>query len=338
MVRYLSASISILTAVMLTGLPGSFASTPKETGNPVKVIAVETFLADIAQNVAGTRLKIKALLPVGADPHTFQPTPADVRSVVESNVLVINGGGFEEYLDELLKNIGGVRKVIDSSAGLTFRIPGEYEPTDSDQKDDTRGVIPRGGKERDTRDEHHHDAVDHGGGDPHFWLSAANVIHYVENIRHGLSEADPGGADLYAANARAYTEKLKELDQWISDQVKQIPENRRLFVTDHDDLGYFADRYGFRIVGMIIPSLSTEASPSAKQVAQLVKNIRKTGVKAIFLEAGEALQLAEQIAKEAGIKVVTGLYTHSTSQPGGLAPSYIEMMHYNTITIVNSLK
>jgi len=109
-------------------------------------------------------------------------------------------------------------------------------------------------------------------------------------------------------------------------------------VTDHDDLGYFADHYGFRVVGMIIPSLSTEASPSAKQVAHLVKKIRKTGARAIFLEAGEAPQLAEQIAREAGIKVVTGLYTHSTSRPDDPGPNYIEMMRNNTMTIVSALK
>ncbi len=318
--RYLSALICIWTTMIFLGVPSAFTSTRKEAGNSIKVIAVETFLADIVRNIAGGRVQVKTLLPVGADPHTFQPTPADVRGVAESNVIVINGAGFEEYLDELLKNIGGVRKIIDSSAGLSFRTPGGDESADSDEKG------------------HHQGEAHHDEGDPHFWLSAANVVNYVENIRHGLSEADPGGADLYAANARAYTEKLEELDQWILNQVKQIPENRRLLVTDHDDLGYFADRYGLRIVGMIIPSLSTEASPSAKQVTQLVKKIRGNGATVIFLEAGEAPRLAEQIAREAGIKVVTGLYTHSTSQPGGPAPSYIEMMRYNTATIVNALK
>ena len=316
----MSATMGIFSVVILLATTFAFASTQKEAGNTLKVIAVETFLADIAQNIAGDRVQIRALLPVGADPHTFQPAPADVRQVAESNVLIINGAGFEEYLDELLKNLGGTRKVIDASAGLSFRAPGEDESAESDGKDP------------------HHEAAHHDEGDPHFWFSAANVVRYVENVCNGLSEADPGGAEIYAANAGKYTAKLRELDQWISDQVKQIPASGRLLVTDHDEFGYFADRYGFKIIGMVIPSFSSEASPSAMQITQLVKKIRQTGAKAIFLEAGEAPQLAEQIAREAAIKVVTGLYTHSISQPDGPASNYIEMMRHNTLTIVNALK
>ncbi|MHC1730077.1 MAG: metal ABC transporter substrate-binding protein [Syntrophobacteraceae bacterium] len=332
--RYLPASICIFTVVILLAAPIAFASTQKEAGDPTKVMAVQTYLADIAQNIAGNRVKISALLPLGADPHAFQPTPADVKQVAQCNVLIINGAGFEEYLDELLQNVRGVRKIIDASAGLSFRSPGKDESAGTEEKDHHHEA------EHHHKTEPHH-AGHHHEGDPHFWLSPVNVIRYVENIRNGLTGADPGGAEIYSANAATYTAKLRELDQWISDQVKEIPENKRLLVTDHDDFGYFgyfSDRYGFRIIGMVIPSFSTEASPSAKHTAQLVKKIRKTGVKAILLEAGEAPQLAEQIAREAGIKVVTGLHTHSVTQPDGPAPNYIEMMRFNTTAIVNALK
>lgn len=313
---YLPASLYILPIVMLLAVPTALASTQKEGGPPLKITAVQTYLADIAQNVTGNRARINALLPLGADPHAFQPTPADMREVANSNVLIINGAGFEEYLDKMLHNVGGVRKIIDASAGLSFRSSGKSEPAGSEEEEQ----------------HHHHE------GDPHFWLSPLNVIHYVENIRKGLTGADPGGAAVYSANAAAYTAELRELDRWISDQVKQIPENKRLLVTDHDEFGYFADRYGLEIIGMIIPSTSTEAAPSAMQIAQLVEKIRKTGTGAIFVEAGETPRLAEQVAGEAGIKVVTGLYSHSISQPGGPAPSYIEMMRYNTTLIVNALR
>lgn len=313
--NYLPASLYILPIVMLLAAPTALASTQKEVVNPLKITAVQTYLADIAQNVTGNRARINALLPLGADPHAFQPTPADMREVANSNVLIINGAGFEEYLDKMLHNIGGVRKIVDASAGLSFRSPGKSESAGSEEEK-----------------HHHHE------GDPHFWLSPLNVIHYVENIRKGLTGADPGGAAAYSANAAAYTAELRELDRWISDQVKQIPENQRLLVTDHDEFGYFADRYGLEIIGMIIPSTSTEATPSAMQIAQLVEKIRKTGARAIFVEAGETPRLAEQIAGEAGIKVVIGLYSHSISQPGGPAPSYIEMMRHNTTLIVNALR
>jgi ABC-type Zn uptake system ZnuABC Zn-binding protein ZnuA len=279
-------------------------------GGTPKVLAVETFLADIAQNVAGDRLKVDALLPVGVDPHSYEPMPTDVRKVADSTVLILNGAGFERFLEKLLANAGGQRLVIEASAGLTSRKPREGE------------IVEEG----------------HQESDPHFWLDPVDAIKYVENIRDGLSKADPAGAAIYVRNADAYIARLRELDTWIADQVKQIPPERRLLVTNHESFGYFADRYGFRIVGTIIPSVSTDASPSAQQLARLVDQIKSTGGRAIFLETGTNPQLAQQIAKDAGVRVVAELYTHSVTPPGGKAPSYIEMMRYDTKAIVDALK
>jgi len=284
--------------------------TPRAASPTLKVMAVETFLTDMAQNVAGNRLTVSALLPYGVDPHSYEPTPGDVAEVADSDALIVNGAGLETFLDKLLQSAGGKRKIIEAAAGLTSRETREGELVD---------------------DKHHE-------GDPHFWLDPNNVIKYVENIRDGLSQVDPIGAMAYAANAEAYIAQLRELDAWIAGQVKQVPENRRLLVTNHESLGYFADRYGLRIIGTIVPSVSTGASPSAQQLARLVDRIKETGVSAIFLETGTNPQLAQQVAKETGIKVVTGLYTHSTTEPGGPAPTYIEMMKYNTRAIVDALK
>jgi ABC-type Zn uptake system ZnuABC Zn-binding protein ZnuA len=164
------------------------------------------------------------------------------------------------------------------------------------------------------------------------------VISYVENIRAGLSQADPAGADTYASNARAYVARLNDLDQWITAQVSQVPQARRLLVTNHETFGYFADRYGFAIVGAIVPSVTSNASPSAQELAALAERVRATGAPAVFLETGVNSQLAEQLAQETGIKVVTGLLTHSITAAGGAAPTYLEMMRYNTTTIVTALK
>ena len=274
------------------------------------VLTTETFLADIAQNVAGDRLKVTSLLPIGIDPHSFEPTPQDVAKVAASRVLIVNGAGFEGYLSRLLENAGGQRQVIVASAGLASRAPGPGEVRDAD----------------------------HPQGDPHFWLDPTMVIKYVENIRAGLSQADPAGAAVYARNAEAYSAQLKALDEWIAAQVQPIPPERRLLVTNHESLGYYADRYGFKIIGTVVPSFSTDASPSAQQLAQLVDHIKATGARAIFLETGSNPQLAQQVAQETGAKVVAGLYTHSITQPGGSAPGYIEMMRYNTRAIVDALK
>jgi manganese/iron transport system substrate-binding protein len=181
-------------------------------------------------------------------------------------------------------------------------------------------------------------ASEHPEGDPHFWLDPTKVVRYVETIRDGLSQADPAGAATYAQNAKAYSLQLAELDQWIAAQVSQVPPARRLLVTNHEVLGYFADRYGFTIVGALVPSVTTNASPSAQEMAALEVRVRATGAPAIFLESGVNPQMAEQLASDTGLKVVTGLLTHSVSAAGGLAPTYLEMMRYNTTAIVTALK
>jgi ABC-type Zn uptake system ZnuABC Zn-binding protein ZnuA len=277
----------------------------------LRVLVVETFLADITQNITGDRLKVEALMPLGADPHSFEPTPQDVARVAKSDVLIVNGAGFEEFLTPLLQNAGGKRLVIEASAGLVSRIPGA-------------------GESASNGDDHE--------VDPHFWLNPINTIHYVENIRDGLSQADPAGKDIYARNAQAYIAQLNDLDAWIAAQAAQIPVEQRLLVTNHESLGYFADRYGFRVVGAIIPSVSTSASPSAQQLAALIDQIKASGAPAIFLETGSNPQLAQQIAGETGVQVVTDLYTHSVSAAEGPAPTYIELMRYNASQIVEALR
>lgn len=335
--------VALLMAVCVVGCTTSSAATtpttkPPTTGTPVtpsaiappqtardkapkQVLAVESFLADIAQNVAGHRLKMASLVPLGTDPHGFEPTPADIAKVANSDLLIVNGAGFEGFLDQLLKNAGGKRPIVEASAGLASRKPNEGDAMERGHED---GQSHQEGQEHE--------------GDPHFWLDPNNVVKYVENIRDGLSKADPDGTGGYAANARAYIAKLRELDSWIAEQVKQLPQERRLLVTNHESFGYFADRYGFKIVGTVVPSVSTGASPSAQQMAHLIDQIKKTGTKAIFLETGANPQLAQQIARETGIKVVTQLYTHSITEPGGDAPTYVDMMRYNTMTIVEALR
>ncbi len=323
---------------LLAGCASSMAPPmpEKSAGSPLKVVAAETFLADIAQNVAGERLQVEPLMPIGVDPHGFEPTPPEVARVADSNVLIVNGAGFEEFLDELLQNAGGERLVIEAAAGLVKRSPQEGEAMEhADEEGDEHAAESDSAHavEAERKEEHHHH-----DGDPHFWFDPTLVIKYVENIRVGLSKADPDGAAVYAANADKYIAQLRELDQWIAEHVKQVPQERRLLVTNHESLGYFADRYGFKVVGTIVPNVSPTSSPSAGQLAELVTHIKATGAPAIFLETGTNPQLANQIAKETGIKVETNLYSHSITEPGGAAPTYIDMMRYNTRAIVEALK
>jgi ABC-type Zn uptake system ZnuABC Zn-binding protein ZnuA len=270
-----------------------------------RVLAVESFLADIAQNVAGTRLTVESLIPLGADPHAYQPTPQDAAKVTDADVLILNGANLESFLAPILQNASGKQLVVSASAGLTAR------------------PDPSG---------------EHPEGDPHFWLDPNEVVNYVENIRDGLSKADPAGASVYATNAQLYIGKLQTLDAWIKSQVQTVPQAHRLLVTNHETFGYFAERYGFTIVGAIVPSISSGAAPSAQELAALVDQIRSSGAPAIFLETGSNPQLADQIASETGVKVVSDLYTHSLSAATGPAATYLDMMKYDVSTIVEALK
>jgi len=431
---------------------------PAAEAASIKVLAVETFLADIAQNVAGDRVKVDSLMPLGMDPHAFEPTPQDVVKIADSNLLIVNGAGFEEWLTKTLDNAGGERSVIEASAGLTSREEREGEEAVMSPEEKAEEVcvnlegktaeeeIVAGGDSASAVELHHHEeeaggeehehehelelltlkltaaadgsysgyvkfdveedgeyliaanggtiqvtAADgsemeveetvpvncngldgsvildlepgeyvialsgltsestafvagsagghhHHEGDPHFWLDPLSVVKYVENIRDGLIAADPNGKDIYTQNAAAYIAQLNDLNGWIEQQVSAIPRERRLIVTNHESFGYFADRYSFKIIGTIIPSVSTGSSPSAQQMARLVDHIRETGAIAIFLETGSNPTLAEQVASETGVKVVSELYTHSTTEAGGNAPTYIEMMKYNVTQIVEGLK
>ena len=289
---------------------------PKASPSAKNALAVESFLADIAQNVAGERVKVGILVPPGVDPHGFEPTPQDIAKIAESDVLIVNGAGLEEFLDKALTNAGGSRLIVEASAGLS----------------------PRAAEDEEEDGEHGAADHAHAEGNPHFWLDPNHAIRYVENIRDGLTKADPDGAATYSENADTYIAKLKELDGWIRAEAEAIPAERRLLVTNHESFGYFADRYGFRVIGTVIPSVSTGASPSAKEMAALVDQIRETGAKAIFVETGANPQLANQIARESGVSVVTDLYTHSLTDASGPAPGYLEMMRHNVKTIVAALK
>lgn len=295
---------SLLVLMVLTGCAGQTAAQPADLAQAgqLQVLASLDFLADLTRQVAGERAAVSSLIPAGLDPHAFEPAPQDVARVAASQVLVINGGGLEAWLEGVLTNAGGERLVVTASQGLA----------------------PRAAD----------DADEHPEGDPHFWLDPVLAKTYVANIRDGLAKADPSGAEIFAANAEAYLRQLDELDAWIRAQVETIPPERRLLVTNHESFGYFADRYGFTVVGAVVPSVSSSASPTAQDLAQLINQIRQSGAPAVFLESGSNPELAGQVAAETGAQVVEGLLTHSFG-PG--AEDYIGMMRWNVNLIVDAL-
>ena len=305
--RFLSFWIFLTFIILSCGQGASSTPVPApqvQVGTSDSVILTSTtILADITRHIAGDRVTVESILPIGADPHSYQPTPRDMARIADSELLIINGAEYEHFLESLLDNAGGERIVVDASAGISPREEAESEH----------------------------------GVDPHMWLDPNNIIIYVENIRDGLTHFDPDGAAVYQSNADAFVAELKTLDLWITQQVSQIPVEKRLLVTNHEALGYFAERYDFSITGTLIESFSSDASPSAGQMANLIDQIKSSGAPAIFLDSSDNESLAKQIADETGVRVVTGLHLESLTD-GAPAATYIDMMKNNVTLIVDALK
>ena len=271
----------------------------------LRVVATTTIIGDIVRNIAGDKADVVTLLAPGIDPHEYEPVPSDLQALAQAKIIFANGAGLETWLPKLMQSVGTPIKVQNVSDGLAL-----------------------------------HTLADQGVNvtDPHLWLDVANAIHYAEQIRDGLTTIDPANAAAYRANAEAYLSKLKDLDTWVVAQTSTLPAEKRLLVTNHDTFGYFAARYNFKILGTIFPTSGAEASPSAQQVAELVNTIKASGVKAVFTENTLNPDLANTIANEAGVKVITKLYTDSLGPKDSSAATYIDLMRYDIQTIVDALK
>ncbi len=288
----------LLLAILFSACEGQPAATSSQSA-PV-ILTSTPWLADVTRSIAGDRIQVESLLPDGSDPHSYQPTPQDAARMSESKLIIVNGAGYEQFLKSLLENAGSGTTVVEASTGISA-------------------------------------SEEAGAVDPHMWLDPNNMIVYVENIRDALIQLDPEGEATYKSNADSYIAQLKALDAWIQEQVGQIPPEKRLLITNHESLGYFAKRYGFSIAGSVIKSFSSDASPSAQQLAALIDQVRSSGAPAIFLDAADSDTFAQQIAQETDVKVVTDLHLESLTE-GPPAGTYIDMMKYNVTQIVNALK
>jgi manganese/iron transport system substrate-binding protein len=303
-------SLAALLLLALAALVGCERATPAaRQGDRLQVVATTTIVGDVVRQIGGDAIDLQVLLPVGADPHAFEPTPKDVARIAGARVIFANGAGLEGFLDRLLASAGGQAELVHVSEGITLRrLEGE-----------------------------HHEGHDHGEADPHVWTDPNNVIVWTQNIEQALSRLDARNAGHYRANAEAYRAKLQELDAWVREQVAQIPEASRQLVTDHAVLGYLADRYGLQQVGVVFPGFSTLAEPSAQDLAALEDAIRKHEVRAVFVGTTINPALAQRLTADTGTRLVS-LYTGSLSAPGGDAPTYLDYVRHNVSAIVQALK
>lgn len=277
---------------------------PVEVDGKPQIIATTSIVADVVKQVGGEYVTVTMLLPLGADPHTFEPRPQDAAAIADADLVFANGAGLEEFLQPLIESAGAGDKVVEVSQGIELITSSSAE---------------------------------HEGGDPHTWMDPNNVIIWTENIARVLAQADPAHASVYQANALDYAGSLRELDGWIRSSLVQIPPEKRLLVTDHSVFGYFSRAYGFTQVGTITGSFSTNAAPSAKELAALEDGIRNFGVKAVFVGENANQLLAGQVAADTGVRVVP-LYHASLTGSDGPAPDYLSFMRYNVNAIVEALK
>ena len=272
----------------------------------INVATSFSMLEDIVANVGGSRVKITNFVPRNADAHTYQPSTQDVKALSEAKLVFVNGRGFESWFAKLLANSASKATVVTVSNGLTAR-------------------------KIDVGDEA-------GETDPHMWWNLQNTVVYAKNIRDALVKADPAGKTVYTQNAAKYTRDLANLDAWALKEVQKIPVQNRKLVTNHDALGYFAARYGFTVLGNVIPSFGTESEPSAKETAALINNIRRNNVKAIFTENIIPPKLVAQVAAETGAKVGAAVYTDALGAVGSSGDTFLKAFRYNVMTIVAALK
>lgn len=292
-------------------VPPELTAVSLDEGEKLRVVATTTIVGNVVQVIGGDAIDLTVLLPVGVDPHTFEPAPQDMAAVADAHVIFVNGAGLEVFLDRLLRNAGSNAAVVNVSDGIRTRRL-EDEAPDADHGEDEEV-------------------------DPHVWFNPLNVVVWTGHIEKALSTLNPANSGVYETNARAYRMALQELDVWIVDQVDQVPQIHRRLVTDHATFGYFADHYGFEQMGTVFPGFSSAAEPSARDLAELTDTIRELGVPAIFVGTTVNPGLAQRIADDTGTQVVS-LYTGSLSGPDGPAGDYLTLMRYNVSTIVNALK
>lgn len=282
----------------------------------LRVVVTTTIIGDVVANVGGEAMDLHVLIPPGSDPHHAVFRPADLALTADADIVFVNGGRLEGQVERLLRNVGDPRRIVSLDRNIAVRCDASGDPH---------------------HHHHHHDhAHDHGGIDPHFWTDPHNVMIWTETIAEALAERQPEEADAFRARAAAYQQQLQELDAWIQEQVARIPEKNRQLVTDHLSLGYFADRYGFEQVGVILPSFDTMAQPAARDLAALIQTIRAQDVPALFIGAAMNPALAGQIARDTGTQLVV-LPSGSLTSADGLAPDYLSYMRTLVDALVDNL-
>ena len=293
-----------------------------ETATPAVTIVVTTnVLGDVVSAVLGDLASVEVIMPVGADPHDFEASVRQAAAMEDADLLVVNGANFEEGMAGVIENVESSGTPVFAFADVVALLDSDDDHADDDHADD---------------DDHGDD--DHGDVDPHLWTDPARMAIGVEGLAAALTELDEIDAAALAEQADAYVSELTALDAEIEDMLAAIPDAQRVLITNHDSFAYFADRYDFDIVGTVIPSMTTAADASIRQLEELAALIVERDIPAVFAETTQSTELAESLTAEVGREVaVVQIYTGSVGEPGSGAETYIGMMRTNAELISSAL-
>lgn len=297
---------SLMLVLMLAG---------SASAAPLKVSATTSIMADFVRVVGGSRVQVNVIVPPGSDSHTFQPSTGVIRSLAQSRALFANGAGLEPWLPKLRAAVPKAQ-LITLTQGLKLHDAGheQEEAADHDEHDD------------------------HGAQDPHAWWDPTLAAGYIRNVQKALTTLDPAGKALYAKNSAAYLKQLSAADAYAKKQFASLPAAKRRIVTNHESLGYLAERYGLTVVGTVMPGQGTEREPSAQELARLVQTVRKSGARVIFTEQSVNTRLAQTLARETGARIAPPLYTDALGAKGSAGATFLGALRFNVDTIVRALR
>lgn len=295
------------------------------------VLVTTSLLGDIVSSIAGEAARVEVLMGAGVDPHAFAPSAAQARRLGEADLVVANGLGLEPQLDDLLRSAEGagvaVLRVAEHADPLPFALADDHDDPVDDHDEDEEG--------------HTEDADDHAHGalDPHFWFDPVRTADAARVIGEALAQADGRPADDgWRDRAEAYAEEVLQAHEEVKELLGSVPEGRRRLVTNHDNLGYLAERYGYTIVGAVLPGGSTLAGASAADVAALAQLALEAEVTAVFVETTASHRLADALAREMGEEVaVVTLFTDALGPPGSGADTYLGLLRTDARLIAEAL-
>ena len=256
----------------------------------IKVVSTFSILGDMVQNIGGNNIELTTLVGANGDGHVYEPTPADAKAVAAADVVFVNGLGFEGWINRLVKASGYKGKVIVATKGIKeLKFEGEL--------------------------------------DPHAWQDLSNGRIYIKNIKNALIDVDPKNSDIYKKNFIAYDKILESMDKLTKDRFADIPKKNRKVITSHDAFLYFGRAYGIDFRSPV--GVTTESEPSAGELAELITEMRKDNIKALFAENITDPRLIKQLAKEVNAQIGGTLYSDALSDNSEPANTYINMFKYN---------